>query len=261
MKTANAIAFVALTTVSTFGVANTAHAGFGFDMNQGQAYEEDMGITTTVENTVTVDFNDQLGNTTGFTETFEDGSSATYSFEDNSGTSSVRQNEWAPANINGTVNEENPYLAIFPGDSVTISLNDTANYFGFNWGSVSQNNRIEFYNGNLLVAAFQSAGDDPEEEVEGQAELQRRWEQVAGADTDIKFWEEADAYLEFWATTEDSLFDSVIMSQLNSTGGGFESDNHSFLMSEKAYSVPEPGMVVGLVAVAGLVAKKSVKKS
>ncbi|MEL7034322.1 MAG: hypothetical protein AAFO04_01695 [Cyanobacteria bacterium J06592_8] len=260
MKTTNAIAFVALTTISTFGVANTAHAGFGFEMNEGQAYEGNMGITTTVENTVTVDFNNRLGNTTGFTENFEDGSSATYSFEDNSGSSSVRQDKWAPANIDGTVNKENPYLAIFPGNSVTISLNDTANYFGFNWGSVSQNNRIEFYNGNVLVGAFQSAGDDPDVEVDGQAELQRRWEQV-GSGSSKMFWEEADAYLEFWATTEDSLFDSIVMTQLEGKGGGFESDNHSFLMSEKAYSVPEPGMVVGLVAVAGLAAKKSIKKS
>ncbi|NJO70775.1 MAG: PEP-CTERM sorting domain-containing protein [Oscillatoriales cyanobacterium RM1_1_9] len=50
-------------------------------------------------------------------------------------------------------------------------------------------------------------------------------------------------------------------------GGGFETDNHSFLLSNSGFnpetnkSVPEPGMVAGLLVVGGLIAKKKAKKA
>ncbi|MEB3280684.1 MAG: hypothetical protein VKK42_17360 [Lyngbya sp.] len=265
MKTTQkAVAFAALTALSTFGVANTAHAGVMFRMNQGVAYGENgnMGIATPVKNTATVDFNNLLGNKTGFENEF-----AIYSFQNTTGSSSVRANQWVPENIDRTINNSNPYLAVFSGNSVTIDLKGTANYFGLNWGSVSQNNRIEFFKGDTLISAFQSAGNNVNQPVEGQAELNAAWKDVKGSHNATNFWNEADAYLEFWAEDANSLFDRIVLTQVSSTGGGFESDNHSFLLSNKGFdpnnnkSVPEPGMVVGLLAIGGLIAQKKAKKS
>jgi hypothetical protein len=51
------------------------------------------------------------------------------------------------------------------------------------------------------------------------------------------------------------VFDQIVISQ--SGGGGFESDNHSFHMGNKAFDfengkdVPEPGIALGLVATSG----------
>ncbi|WP_413160616.1 hypothetical protein ACL6C3_19090 [Capilliphycus salinus ALCB114379] len=270
MKTTQkAVAFAALTALSTFGVANTAHAGVMFRMNQGVAYGENgnMGIATPVENTATIDFNDLIPNvqgsksSTNFSNDF-----ASYTFE-NGKKSSVIADQWVPENIDRTVNKTNPYLAVFSGDRVTIDLKSTANYFGLNWGSVSQNNRIEFFKGDTLISAFQSAGNNVNQPVEGQAELNAAWKDVKGSHSATNFWNEADAYLEFWAEDVNSLFDRIVLTQLSSTGGGFETDNHSFLLSNKGFdpnnnkSVPEPGMVVGLLAIGGLIAQKKAKKS
>ncbi|NJO70776.1 MAG: hypothetical protein HC825_01790 [Oscillatoriales cyanobacterium RM1_1_9] len=179
-----------------------------------------MGIATQVKNTATVDFNNLSGSSTGFENEF-----ASYSFKKNS----IRVDQWAPENIDRTVSGgfegtqngntsidvDNPYLTIFGGNSVTINLEGTANYFGLNWGSVSANNRIEFWNGDTLVNAFQSAGNDLNKPVEGQAELNAAWQGAKGTHTAKNFWNEADAYLEFWADGSDSLFNKIVLTQVN----------------------------------------------
>ncbi|MDY7021267.1 MAG: PEP-CTERM sorting domain-containing protein [Cyanobacteriota bacterium] len=262
------IAFTTLTTLSTFGLANAAQAGVSFRMNHGVAYGDngDMGITSQVDNTATVDFNDLIPNKKG-SKSSENFSTdfATYTFE-NGNKSSVIADKWGPENIDGSVNKDNPYLAVFSGDQVTIELTETASYFGMNWGSVSRNNKIEFYNGEQLVSTFQSAGDNPNEVVEGQEELNAVWQLINadGSHQATNFWNEADAYLEFWANDVSSLFDRIVMTQVSRKGGGFETDNHSFLLSDKPFdpeAVPEPGMVVGLLAVGGLIVKKVGRKS
>lgn len=266
------IALTTLTTLSIFGIANTAQAGVMFRMNQGVSYGENgnMGIGTQVENTATVDFNDIIPNQKGqkskanFSNDF-----ASYSFESNNGRSAVIADQWVPENIDGSTNHSNPYLTVFNGSQVTIDLNDTANYFGLNWGSVSANNRIEFWNDDTLINTYQSAGSDIGQPVEGQAELNAAWQDVKGDHRATNFWNEADAYLEFWADDVDSLFNKIVLVQASSKGGGFETDNHSFLISDQAFdpdnntpeSVPEPGMVLGLMAIGGLMVKKATKKA
>jgi len=405
MKSAQrTIGAIALVTISTCGITNSAHAatfgspnatksGVMFRMNQGTAYGN-MGVTTNVKNTKTIDFNNLNGNKTGFSTGF-----ATYSFERSSGSSSVRADRWVPENIDRTENWNNPYLAVFTGDKVTISLFDnknhptTANYFGMNWGSVSQNNRIEFFNGDRLVGAYQSAGNNVNQLVDGQSQLNSAWQAVKASETkavqdaqvelttakaelttakqdltstqrdltsaqrdltsiqrdltnaqreltaakaatqvntvkinglvakveslttkvtdqqvktatlttnvaalttkvkvdlplNIKqkenlvrekqklvhparnFWNEADAYTEFWASDSKSLFNKIVLTQVNNVGGGFETDNHSFLLGSKAFNpttnktetVPEPGMVVGLMGVGSLLLKNKPQK-
>ncbi|MGL5082095.1 MAG: PEP-CTERM sorting domain-containing protein, partial [Microcoleaceae cyanobacterium] len=54
----------------------------------------------------------------------------------------------------------------------------------------------------------------------------------------------------------------VVLTQVSGKGGGFETDNHSFLLSDSGFnpetnkSVPEPGMVLGLLALGGMFAAK-----
>lgn len=268
-NTQKVIASITLATTSVIGFSGTANAAVMFRMNEGASYGENgnMGISTQVENTATVDFNDIIPNASGnksndnFSNDF-----ASYTFETGK-KSSVIADKWVPENMDGSTNKDNPYLTVFSGDKVTIDLNDTASYFGMNWGSVSANNRIEFWNGDTLISTYQSAGDKTNQSVEGQAELNAAWQDVKGSHHANNFWNEADAYLEFWAEDVDSLFDKIVLTQVSGKGGGFETDNHSFLISDQAFnpetnkSVPEPGMVLGLMAIGGLMVKKATKKA
>ncbi|MBP0029037.1 PEP-CTERM sorting domain-containing protein [Roseofilum sp. Guam] len=267
-NTYKTLVIAALATFSTLGIGNNAaHAGLSFRMNKGVSYGEhgNMGIATQVENTATVDFNDLIPNQRGrrsnasFTNEF-----ASYTFL-NPGRSAVIADRWVPENINGTVNHNNPYLTVFKGADVEIKFNETANYFGLNWGSVSANNKISFYKGDTLIDAFQSAGHN----APNQAELNAVWQESKGSHRARNFWNEADAYLEFWAEDAGSVFDRIVLQQVSHAGGGFETDNHSFLLSNTGFdpdqnqsqSIPEPGMVLALLGVGGFMVRKRAKKA
>lgn len=61
------------------------------------------------------------------------------------------------------------------------------------------------------------------------------------------------------------MFDRIVISQFG--GGGFETDNHSFRRGSNAFdfenptSVPEPGVVLGLMGVGGLLLRKRNKSN
>ncbi|MBE9054163.1 PEP-CTERM sorting domain-containing protein [Nostocales cyanobacterium LEGE 11386] len=207
----------------------TGVAGPNGVTNQGafSEFHADPGV-------VTVDFNAGIAPTTGF---------AKYSFE-NGKTSSVRADKWAPAGANGEVNTSS-YLAVFNGDQVTITLDSYLNYFGINWGAISANNTFSFYNGDALVKSFTTQDVDPVAPV--------RASQHGG---------EGNGYLHFYSEGSNDIFNKIIISQSSTHGGGFESDNHSFSMGTGRFtgfdpqSVPEPSLVLGMLAVGGVFLRK-----
>jgi hypothetical protein len=99
--------------------------------------------------------------------------------------------------------------------------------------------------------------------------LNAAWQEVKGSHHAANFWNEADAYLEFWAEDAANVFDRIVLTQVSSAGGGFETDNHSFLLGNTGFdpnnnqsqSVPEPGMVLALLGVGGFIVRKRAKKA
>ncbi len=68
-------------------------------------------------------------------------------------------NTWAPSPSSGNTAATSittDYIAAEPNNSVTISFNQTEEYFGLLWGSINASNELQFYNGTTLVATVQA---------------------------------------------------------------------------------------------------------
>ncbi len=203
-------------------------AGPGGVLNQG-AFSDYRAMDTVR----TIDFNDGTAPTSGF---------ATYSFQKNDGSSSVRSDRWAPAGVNGEVNNSK-YLAVFKGNDVTIKLSTTANYYGIDWGAISPNNVFSFYRGDQLIKSYNTQDVNPVAPVRAQ--------QHGG---------EGNGFVHFYADNSNEIFDRIVISQLG--GGGFESDNHTFNIGTKGFKdVPEPGIMFGLAAIGGAAWMKKRKQN
>jgi hypothetical protein len=175
--------------------------------------------------TTTINFNTGTAPTTGFIR---------YSREN--GQANVTSDRWAPAGPNGEVNTS-PYLAVSNGDQVTISIDNYLNYFGINWGAINPGNTFSFYNGDNLLQTFTTQDVNPVAPI--------RAPQHDG---------EGNGYLHFYSESSSDIFNKIVISQ-NSLGG-FESDNHSFIEGNGAFtgfqSVPEPSSMLGILALGGL---------
>ncbi len=235
-----AFCIAALSAIAAFGYSSSAQA-ISFNLTKGVAgpggatdqgayseFYKDAGVTT-------VDFNNGSVPTTGL---------AQYSFE-NGKSSSVRADMWAAAGANGE-NNTSKYLAVFNGDKVTINLGKTMNYYGIDWGAISQNNTFSFF--KTVNNALVNVGTFTSKEVEPLAAENGVLNAVQGQ------W---NGYLHFYSDSANDNFDTIQISQSSTEGGGFESDNHSFHEGTGAFSftpqaVPEPGMGLGVLAVGGL---------
>jgi hypothetical protein len=233
------VSIATLSAVAILGQIGNAQA-FSFRMtngiaapngatNQG-AFSDFSGLSTVR----TIDFNSGTAPTTGF---------AQYSFQNTSGSSSVRTDGWAPAGANGEVNNST-YLAVFEGNNVNIKLGSTANYFGVGLGAISGGNTFSFYRGDTLVKSYST------DDFNALASLQAT--QHGG---------EKNGFGHFYADNASEIFDRMVISQVG--GGGFETDNHSFNsgsggfnFSDPTKSVPEPGIMLGLAAIGGSVFAK-----
>jgi hypothetical protein len=222
-------------TIATIACAGSAQAfsfkvtqgntNLGASMNQSGGYSEFHGLNGFMN----VDFNDGTAPTTGPVQ---------YSFQ-NSG-SSVRDDQWAATAHTGERNNSK-YLAVFNGSDVTINLASKFNYFGINWGAISDNNTFTFYRGNKLVKSFNTQDINPLATV------------TAGHQNN-----ERNAYVHFYADRDSEVFDRIVVSQASTAGGGFESDNHSFRMGSRGFDwetgkekTPEPAAMLGLAVVGG----------
>lgn len=171
--------------------------------------------------------------------------------------SKVRNDVWAPSGANGERNTSD-YLSVFNGNALTIDLEDSLNYFGMNWGALSRNNTFEF---------FQVDGAGSETSL-GMFNYDKLFSQSGDSilPTMANHQDEYNGYVHFYANEVGGLFNRIKVSQVSSDGGGFETDNYSFRVSDQSFDfetggdateVPEPSALIGLGAVvAGLVASR-----
>ncbi|AFY99969.1 PEP-CTERM sorting domain-containing protein [Calothrix sp. PCC 6303] len=165
-----------------------------------------------------------------------DGSYSTTAY---SGQTGIYADQWAPSGVNAEVNTSK-YLAVFQGkDTIIEAVKGTFNYFGFDAGALSVGNTIKFFNGDTLVKSMDY------DEMNNLASVSAS--QHGG---------EKNAFFEIFARNKTENFNRVVLSQ--TTGGGFETDNHTFRVDPA--SVPEPGAILGLLAVGGMVVAKSKKQ-
>jgi hypothetical protein len=188
-------------------------------------------------NYTTFDFNDAgVPGNSKVQYSFSNGNHSTQAY---SGQTGIYADKWAPAGVNAEVNDSK-YLAVFQGnDTIIKAVKGTFNYFGFDAGALSGGNTIKFYNGDKLVRSLDYA------EMNNLATVSAS--QHGG---------EKNAFLEIFAQNKTENFNKVVLSQ--DGGGGFETDNHTFRVDPT--SVPEPGAILGLLVVGGMVVVKRQKQ-
>jgi hypothetical protein len=215
--------------VATTAIAGSAQA-FSFNVTTGKAAPNgatnrgafsDLNGQAGIMN---IDFDNGSAPTTGF---------AKYSFQ-NGTKSSVRSDRWAPTSLTGEVNKSK-YLAVFNGDKVNIKLDSKFNYYGINWGAISANNTFSFYKGKNLIKSINTKDINPLATVSAAHQNG-----------------EKNAYVHFYADNASEVFDRIVIDQVSTSGGGFESDNHSFHRGSNGFAkTPEPASMLGLAAAAG----------
>ena len=238
----------ALSAIATVAYAGSAQAA-GFSYGSGAF--RDSNVTN--EGAFSQNVNDLGYETFDFNDGLLPGNDRVkYSFEgQNNNTSVGGEKRWAPAGVNGEVNESD-YLQVFKGKSTVIETakdGDTFNYFGINLGALSTGNTLEFFNGDDMVQ-FNYTDKDGKAQfattldyntLTGLAPIEA--EQHGG---------QTNGFFEFFSEGMDDNFDKIVISQ--ASGGGFETDNHTFRIAKGKYlqaSVPEPSIALGMLAFSG----------
>jgi hypothetical protein len=167
--------------------------------------------------------------------------------------------KWAPAGVNGEQNTSQ-YSQVFKGKNLiveTAKQGDTFNYFGLNLGALSAGNTLEFFNAGKAVNLNykDSKGIAQIASIltfDILTKLAPTSAQQHGGQT--------NGFFEFFSTSFSDNFDKIVISQLD--GGGFETDNHTFRLGKGSYtaSVPEPGVVLGLASVGGMLLRNRKKQ-
>ncbi len=120
--------------------------------------------------------------------------------------------------------------------SATLTLNAPASYFGMEWLAGDNQNVLDFYSGNTLIAEFSTASAfAATSHTGGPFGTGHYGNPNTNADAGEPF-----GYLNFFATG-GTTFDKIVFSN-GSTGSGFESDNHSVLAA--AVTPPYSGTVI-----------------
>ena len=141
---------------------------------------------------------------------------------------------------------------------VTLLLNSPQSYFGLSWNAGDQNNTLSFYNGSQLVGLYSTASvlnllkNTTVTALNGQTYQSSAYYGQPGTHQDAG---EPFAFINFTYTA--GTFDRVVFGNSNTTGTGFESDNHtirtnapapdSSFVSVGSAATPEPGATALLI--------------
>ena len=120
---------------------------------------------------------------------------------------------------------------------MTLNLNNSETYFGFEWSAGDVNNIVTFFNGSTSVGSLKVG--DLIADIAKRADKTLYYGNPNNRSQDPT---EPFAYVNIF--TPNTTFNKIVFSNSGSTGTGFEMDNHSF-----ASQVPGvlPGTQVGLV--------------
>lgn len=229
------IAALSLSAIASFSYAGSAHA---FKLSYDAGNYRDSAVTNdgvfskqvNDKNYTTFDFNnikvDALPGNDQVKYSFSQGSYST-----SSGGTGIFGDKWAPSGANAEVNASN-YLAVFQGNDAIIqsTKGNLFTYFGFDAGALSAGNTLTFFNAGKEIAQYDYNFLNDKATVA--ASYQNNGEK--------------NGFFEFSSENSTDRFDKIVISQ--GTGGGFESDNHTF----RTAKVPEPGVALGLLAVGGV---------
>ncbi|MEA5462478.1 Npun_F0296 family exosortase-dependent surface protein [Leptothoe sp. PORK10 BA2] len=166
----------------------------------------------------------------------------------------IKIDKWAPTGANAEKNTSQ-YLAVFQGNSVTVDLTNKLNYFGMNWGALSPENKFEFFQvdeqgieTSLGLFDYNNVFSSSNSKLPTKAAHHNN---------------EYNGYVHFYANQEKGLFNRIKITQAG--GGGFETDNYSLRFSKQSFDfeegtdkaqTPEPGILLGLVTLSGMVARR-----
>lgn len=250
----------ALSAIATVTYAGSAQAA-GFTYSSGAFRDNNV----TNEGAFSQNVNDLGYETFDFNDGVLPGNDRVkYSFEGNNKRTSVGgEKRWAPAGVNGEVNTSD-YLQVFKGKSAVIETakeGDTFNYFGINLGALSGGNTLEFFNGDDAVAFNYM---DTQGNAQTATTLDFSILTNLAPTSAQQHGGQTNGFFEFFSEGMDDNFDKIVISQ--ATGGGFETDNHTFRIAKGKYSqasVPEPSIALGMLAFSGgmFLRKRKQKKS
>lgn len=238
-----ALTIAALSVVASVSYAGSAHA-LGFTYNAGTFRTPGVTNQGAFSNNVneqgytTLDFNNAaLPGNDKVQYSFSNGSISTTAGSRQTG---IYADQWAPSGVTGEVNNSK-YLAVFTGNDAIIEAKGGKkfNYFGLNLGALSIGNTLKFFNGANLVR-----------------ELTYDLMTTLAPVTATQHGGQKNGFFEFFSEGDNDNFDKIVLSQTDASGG-FETDNHTFRIGRGRYaSVPEPGVVLGLVGVGGMLLRK-----
>ncbi len=146
------------------------------------------------------------------------------------------------------------YITVNGGDqSYTLTLDKSQAYFGAWWSAGDSGNVLDFYSGDSLLASFTTA-----DVINALKEDPNRNAYYGNPNDGVNRRNSSEpyAFLNFYGT-DGTTFDKIVFSQTN--GGGFESDNHTFSVTEQAVkgtvvasaATPEPLTILGVGAAVG----------
>ncbi len=238
IKKIASIAALSLSAIASISYAGSAHAlTLSYDAgNYRDSAVTDQGVFSKQvndKNYTTFDFNNgEVPIKDQVTYSFSQGTSSTTPY---SGQTGIYSDKWAPSGANAEKNLSN-YLAVFQGNDAIIqsTKGNLFTYFGFDAGALSAGNTLTFFNVGKEIAKYDYSFLN----------------NIATVAASYQNGGEKNGFFEFFSKDKNDSFDKIVISQ--TTGGGFESDNHTF----RTAKVPEPGVALGLLAVGGVFLRK-----
>lgn len=144
---------------------------------------------------------------------------------------------------------------------VTLNLNNNYQYFGFFWGAGDVNNGLSFYNGNTLLASYSTAdiitllSPKSGQVTALNGNLYNNSLYYGNPDPGFSGQNSNEPYAFISFVLNGATFNRIVFNNNNSTGTGFETDNHTVLLTAPVIpqtsvlvrnvpAVPEPSTIV-----------------
>ncbi len=210
-----------------------------------------VSASSAVGSTTQVDFNNLSTGQQGYDYTYNDVSGITvkanydtvnvYNYPGGS-TAGANNSQFISQFKNGAPDGNNVTVTTLSFTNVANNNSVGINYFGMFWSSLDNGNQLQFYNGNTLINTLNITNVP--------ALLGNNTSYIGGP------YNQYGAFFNFYA--DDNLsFTKIVFTQ--TTGGGFETDNHTFrvpdalvrtgtLVTDGLTGVPEPSYMVPMAS-------------
>jgi hypothetical protein len=163
-----------------------------------------------------------------------------------------------PADAYGGAGGTGDYLQVTSGNSMTLTLSQSVNYFGLWFSALDSGNELSFYNGNNLLLSY-----TPTDFATAVGTCTGGGNPYCGNPNNGEDPNEQFAYLNFLDT--DGTFNKIVIAEVPGVSADFEADNNAIVQSGTSTgtvlgATPEPsGLLLlgtGLGALAGIVRRR-----